>query len=1021
MANLSNINNKFIVQDNSRILVNTTSDTGATLQVGGSFSTTTSVRVGDGVLYVGNGTNTTARIMGFGDYEMITGVSGATYLRVSGSNTLAGTLQAGQYILATGLAYGAVNSYTQIIDGSTGAITGTTASFVSAVAGTTAVISEGNYAANGSVKLYEAKRSGGAVAGDWSYDDTTTDMSLGTSTAHSFSLKTGNTRALTIDSSQNATFAGDITLQAAGSTGLIIRTTDNTEPFLALQRNSGSNGVGVLRLLDGGDLTFDTGATGAGQSTRLTIDGATGDVLMGNTVVNPASGFSNQRGFGYDNSTGNLQIASTSGNAFVVGRNEASDGNIIELRKESNIIGALGSNTTAGNPLLDISGSSSNGNIRFVTNGAEVMRITSAYNVGIGTQDGTGDVNAKLHVYKQAGDNTVQELLRLDCGENNHNVGKGGAIVFRDINVYTDTAKIIAQRVGNSGGSTLQFSLRNSEIMRMKSDGKVGIGTDSPVAKFEVTDGASSITLQEYNNGAAIFLDGVNGDFTGGDYFHILADGADYLGLGGYGGGATPLNITNSGNVVIGNTTVDNPNSLDKVLEIEHGGSVGVILNDSRDTPIGLENRGAVFHLTHNTNSRLVVNGATGYVGINDTNPLATLSVISTSSTYPTQTIINAAGGADGYVFQRWQYVSGNTNFRCDVKQKVTSGVVRYAFDLVNNGVAHNNNLVLDRGNVGIGEVTPNYNLEIGGVSNPVVAIVSNINSATSKLYFGDSDSKDRGQVAYTHFGDFMELKAGGVTRVYIESGINTAYTADGLYNGNATPSYWTHNNAQFKIGYMDNGSGLYSGAYSFQVKSTDGIPVTGREIGAIYINDQSNSRKPLIISNQGRININQTNTSTGLASTGWIDIRNGTSAYNFFNYYTGTDGTSGCARYRVDNTSPSFFDFYYSTTQVGYITTNGTDIFYANTSDYRLKEDLKDFNGTSLLEQIQVYDFKWKESDNRMYGVVAHELQEIVPQAVVGEKDEDKLQAVDYSKLVPVLIKSIQELKAEIELLKNS
>jgi len=82
---------------------------------------------------VGNGSNTTARIMGFGDYEMITGVSGATYLRVSGSNTLAGTLQSGQYILAAGLAYGSVNNFTQIIDGSTAAITGTTAAFTGMV------------------------------------------------------------------------------------------------------------------------------------------------------------------------------------------------------------------------------------------------------------------------------------------------------------------------------------------------------------------------------------------------------------------------------------------------------------------------------------------------------------------------------------------------------------------------------------------------------------------------------------------------------------------------------------------------------------------------------------------------------------------------------------------------------------------------------------------------------------------------------------------------------------------------
>ena len=47
--------------------------------------------------------------------------------------------------------------------------------------------------------------------------------------------------------------------------------------------------------------------------------------------------------------------------------------------------------------------------------------------------------------------------------------------------------------------------------------------------------------------------------------------------------------MSDAGNVIIGNSSVDNPNSLSKVLEIENGGSVGVILNDSRDNPIGLE------------------------------------------------------------------------------------------------------------------------------------------------------------------------------------------------------------------------------------------------------------------------------------------------------------------------------------------------------------------------------------------------------------------------------------------------
>ena len=54
------------------------------------------------------------------------------------------------------------------------------------------------------------------------------------------------------------------------------------------------------------------------------------------------------------------------------------------------------------------------------------------------------------------------------------------------------------------------------------------------------------------------------------------------------------------------------------------------------------------------------------------------------------------------------------------------------------------------------------------------------------------------------------------------------------------------------------------------------------------------------------------------------------------------------------------------------------------------------------------------------MYGVLAHELQEILPYAVTGEKDGKEMQGVDYSKLVPVLVKAIQELKAELNELKN-
>ncbi|MEN8805074.1 MAG: tail fiber domain-containing protein, partial [Wenyingzhuangia sp.] len=109
---------------------------------------------------------------------------------------------------------------------------------------------------------------------------------------------------------------------------------------------------------------------------------------------------------------------------------------------------------------------------------------------------------------------------------------------------------------------------------------------------------------------------------------------------------------------------------------------------------------------------------------------------------------------------------------------------------------------------------------------------------------------------------------------------------------------------------------------------------------------------------------------------------------------------------------------FYKSDTQVGNISVTGAATAYNTSSDYRLKEDLKDFNGLEMVSSIPVYDHKWKVDDSRSYGVMAHELQEVLPQAVSGEKDAEEMQSVDYSKIVPVLLKAIQELTAKVETL---
>jgi hypothetical protein len=104
----------------------------------------------------------------------------------------------------------------------------------------------------------------------------------------------------------------------------------------------------------------------------------------------------------------------------------------------------------------------------------------------------------------------------------------------------------------------------------------------------------------------------------------------------------------------------------------------------------------------------------------------------------------------------------------------------------------------------------------------------------------------------------------------------------------------------------------------------------------------------------------------------------------------------------------------------VGSITTNGEIAFFNTTSDYRLKHDLKLFNGLDLISKVRVYDYKWKESTERSYGVMAHELQEIIPSIVTGEKDGKEIQSVDYSKLIPILIKGMQEQQAQIKELQD-
>ena len=114
---------------------------------------------------------------------------------------------------------------------------------------------------------------------------------------------------------------------------------------------------------------------------------------------------------------------------------------------------------------------------------------------------------------------------------------------------------------------------------------------------------------------------------------------------------------------------------------------------------------------------------------------------------------------------------------------------------------------------------------------------------------------------------------------------------------------------------------------------------------------------------------------------------------------------------------------FYNGGASVGSITSNGTNTTYGTASDSRLKHDIVDAPDTaSLIDAIQVRSFKWN-SDNseQRYGMVAQELLEVAPEAVSQPEDPEDMMGVDYSKLVPMLVKEIQSLRARVAQLEGN
>jgi hypothetical protein len=218
------------------------------------------------------------------------------------------------------------------------------------------------------------------------------------------------------------------------------------------------------------------------------------------------------------------------------------------------------------------------------------------------------------------------------------------------------------------------------------------------------------------------------------------------------------------------------------------------------------------------------------------------------------------------------------------------------------------------------------------------------------------------------------------------------------------TTSAYGETNAPTTIGYqLTSGSGFTKGALTFCTRdvTTDTAPTERMRIdssGNLLVGTTTASVQKLRID----------------GAQGGIFVTN--DDLNHYSYSALSKSASASTHYvlGVLNSAGS---------TIGSITHNNTNTAYATSSDYRLKENIEPMTGAlNVIQSLKPVTYKWKSTGKTSQGFIAHELQAVVPECVIGEKDavddegNPKYQGIDTSFLVATLTAAIQELKAIVD-----
>ena len=284
------------------------------------------------------------------------------------------------------------------------------------------------------------------------------------------------------------------------------------------------------------------------------------------------------------------------------------------------------------------------------------------------------------------------------------------------------------------------------------------------------------------------------------------------------------------------------------------------------------------------------------------------------------------------------------------------------------------------------------------------------ISSGTSNLA-ATAITNGTSNVTIAASGGNIAMATNGATAITVDTSQNVNFAGKlsfsyntNYYNQDNAISNYASGNYLYVSGNGTSTGGLYlqGGGNQKQAIIVDGISTGGN------IAFQTNATERARIDTSGNLLVGTT--AAPSSSVAGVRICSPLAAYSAF-----SAGNNNGEYYQIG--------FLNGNGLIGRISTNGSATSYVTSSDYRLKNKIEPMTGAlAKVAALKPCTYKWNADDSDGEGFIAHELAEVVPQCVSGEKDavdEDgnpKYQGIDTSFLVATLTAALQETKALID-----